>query len=276
MLDQDRGRRPRGFAAGPEDIAPKEADTSGFVQAIQYAVQHGAKVINESFGSEPFPDTTLDLVRDADEAAVAAGVTVVTTGDGGTDNTIGSPASDPDVISVGATTTFRFYAQANFGGFYNPMVGNGTWVSNNISSFSSAGYNQSGGTVDLVAPGDSNWALCSADPKLYTECSDSFGGQDIGVQSFGGTSEAAPLTAAAAADVIQAYANTHGGADPSPALVKEILCSTATDIGAPAVEQGAGLLNVFGAVKLAESLPASPAPTTTHNPGHHNHQAPQQ
>jgi hypothetical protein len=240
------------------------AGTSSIVQAVQYAVQHGAKVINESLGSGDFPDTDLDVVRDADEAAVAAGVTVVTSsGDAGLTSTIGSPATDPDVISVGATTNFRDYAQSDEGGFYNPVVGNGTWLSNNVASFSSGGYSQSGGTVDLVAPGDSNWALCSTDPKRYTGCADSFAGKDIGVESFGGTSEAAPLTAAAAADVIQAYSSTHGGVDPSPALVKEILCSTATDIGSPAYEQGAGLLNVLGAVKLAESLPAPVAPTTT-------------
>ncbi len=258
------------------------ANTSSIVQAVQYAVQHGAKVINESLGSGDFPDTDLDVVRDADEAAVAAGVTVVTSsGDAGLTSTIGSPATDPDVISVGATTNFRDYAQSDEGGFYNPVVGNGTWLSNNVASFSSGGYSQSGGTVDLVAPGDSNWALCSTDPKRYTGCADTFAGKDIGVQSFGGTSEAAPLTAAAAADVIQAYSSTHGGVDPSPALVKEILCSTATDIGSPAYEQGAGLLNVLGAVKLAESLPAPVAPTTTtttdgpgrdddHNGRHHN------
>jgi len=240
------------------------AATSSIVQAVQYAVQHGAKVINESLGSGDFPDTALDVVRDADEAAVAAGVTVVTSsGDAGTTSTIGSPATDPNVISVGATTNFRNYAQTDLGGFYNPVVGNGTWVSNNVASFSSGGYTQSGGTVDLVAPGDSNWALCSPDPKVYTACADSLAGKDIGVQSFGGTSEAAPLTAAAAADVIQAYSRTHGGTDPPPALVKEILCSTATDIDAPADEQGTGLLNVLGAVKLAESMPAPVSPTTT-------------
>ena len=220
---------------------------------------HGAKAIDESFGSEEFPDTALDVVRDADDAAVAAGVTVVvSSGDAGPTSTIGSPASDPNVISVGATTTFRSYAQSDLGGFYNPVVGNGTWVSNNISSLSSGGFNQSGGTVDLVAPGDGNWALCSANSRDYTGCADTFGGKDIGVQNFGGTSEAAPLTAAAAADVIQAYARAHGGTDPSPALVKQILCSTATDIGAPATEQGAGLLNVAGRGEAGRVV-ASPA-----------------
>lgn len=242
-----------------------EGSTSGVLEAIQHAVSSGAKVINESFGSQNFPDTSMDVVREADDAAVDAGVTVVvSSGDAGVTSTIGSPASDPGVISVGATTDFRSYAQSNLGGFVNPVTGNGKWADNNIASFTSGGYTQTGGTVDLVAPGDSDWELCSTNPKIYTYCADILGGRDIGVQMFGGTSEAAPLTTAAAALVIEAYARTHGGTDPTPALVKEILTSTATDIDAPADQQGAGLLNVLGAVKLAQSLPApAPTPTTT-------------
>jgi len=225
---------------------------SGFLQAIQYAVQHGVKVINQSFGANNFPDTVLDVTRAADDAAVAAGVTVVvSSGDAGSTSTIGSPASDPNMISVGATTTFRSYAQTNFGGFYNPSVGNGSWVNNNISNLSSGGFTQAGNTVDLVAPGDLNWALCST---MYTACTSDTGTASP-IELSGGTSESAPLTAAAAADVIQAYATTHGGTSPSPALVKQILMSTATDIDAPASEQGAGLLNIQAAVQMAATLP---------------------
>ncbi len=142
-------------------------------------------------------------------------------------------------------------------GLITPPWATARWADNNLSSLSSSGFTQAGNTVNLVAPGDLNWALCSTNPALYTDCNDIYGGTDVGIQDFGGTSESAPLTSAAAADVIQAYAQTHGGSDPSPALVKQILVSTATDISAPADEQGAGLLNIGAAVKLAESLPGS-------------------
>ena len=263
-----------GAAPGASVLAEKvfsqnnDTTESGFLQAIQYAVQNGVKVINESFGSPNFPDTALDVTREADDAAVAAGVTVVvSSGDAGNTNTIGSPATDPNLISVGASTTFRTYAQANSGGFDNPAVGNGRWADNNISALSSGGFSQAGNTVNLVAPGDSNWALCSTNPSLFTDCSDIFGGTDIGVQQSGGTSESAPLTSAAAADVIQAYAQAHGGTDPSPALVKQILVSTATDIDAPADQQGAGLLDIGAAVNLAKSISGQ---ASRHGPDHSN------
>lgn len=102
--------RVRGFAPGAELMDLKvygaHAYTSGFVRAIQYAVEHHADVLSQSFGGNTYPDAATDPVRLADDAAIAAGVTVVaSSGDSGTSGTVGSPASDPDVIGVGATTS---------------------------------------------------------------------------------------------------------------------------------------------------------------------------
>ena len=229
------------------------AYNSVFLEAIDYAVNHDhVNVINESFGDNPFPDTaSLDLVRMADDAAVKAGVTVTaSTGDAGPTNTIGSPATDPNVISAGATTTYRAYAQTGIGGITAPGVKG--WVDNNISGLSSGGFDQDGATVDVVAPGDLNWALCTPDPAKFAACTN-FSGEPASVELQGGTSEAAPLTAGVAALVIQAYRKAHNGATPSPAVVKQIIVSTAQNIDAPADQQGAGMIDAYQAVLAAAS-----------------------
>ena len=166
-----------------------------------------------------------------------------------------SDSQDPHVISVGASTDSQLYAQTGYAGAR--FFSNGKWHDNNISALSSSGFTQLGRTIDLVAPGEADWAACEASP-FFASCTNFNGGRSD-IQAFGGTSQSSPLTAGVAALVISEYRKTHNGASPTPAVVKQIITGTADDLGLPPFEQGSGLINARSAVEAAMTWPGSTA-----------------
>ncbi len=252
-----------GVAPGADVVALKAGSellpNSSILQSIDYAVTvDHVNVINESFGSNITPDSgarnTIQLFNDQ---AVAAGVTVTeSSGDAGITSTIGSDATDPDVISAGASTDSRLYEQTNYA--LATRFGNGSWEDDNTSALSSAGITQNGRTIDVSAPGEADWAVCDSSGR-FSGCT-SFGNPShpySDIQAFGGTSQSSPFTAGVAALVIQAYRKTHGGTAPTPAVVKQIITSTADDLGLPGDEQGSGRIDARSAVEAALTWPGA-------------------
>jgi hypothetical protein len=228
-----------GFFSDTNSAGQIVAPESQVIAGLQQAVNDGVNVVSESYGYGALPGANDDLLAPTNDAMVQAGVVVVeSAGDSGSSGTVEAPADDPNVIDAGGTNDLRLLAQAD--GYTKG------WEDNNMTTLSSGGTAPNGAVVDLVAPGYLALAPVGAGqvPPLPTE-------------AFGGTSESAPFISGAAADVIQAYRDTHGGATPTPAMVKQILTSTATDIGAEADQQGAGLLNIYAAVEAARQMPGT-------------------
>jgi hypothetical protein len=235
------------FGQGPSDQPKLESQAiAGLDHA---AVTDGVSVISESYGfGAIIGQTDFSAYTEANDALVAAGITVVeSAGDSGTGGTVEAPANDPNIIDAGATTSFRLLAQA---------WGYNSWLNNEMAALSSGGTTPENNVVDLVAPGDGGEASCSESSATCPATTDT--------EAFGGTSESAPFIAGAAADVIQAYSDSHNGTQPTPALVKAILTSTATDLGAASDDQGSGLLNVDSAVKAAQQEPGTTVSSLSH------------
>lgn len=260
-----------GVAPGANVVALKAGSellpNSAILQSIDYAVSVAhVDVINQSFGANVYPDaSSRNTIQLFDDQAVKAGVTVVnSTGDAGITSTIGNPATDPNVISTGASTDSRLYEQTDYA--LATAFGNGHWQDNNTSALSSAGITQDGRTIDVEAPGEADWAVCDSSGR-FIGCT-SFGNPDhtyADIQAFGGTSQSAPITSGVAALVIQAYRKTHGGTSPTPAVVKQIIASTARDLELPGDEQGSGVIDARAAVEAALTWPGatSAAPAGT-------------
>jgi hypothetical protein len=228
-----------GFFSDTNSQGQIVAPESQVIAGLQNAVSDGVNVVSESYGFGALPGANDDLLEPTNDAMVAAGVVVVeSAGDSGSSGTVEAPADDPNVIDAAGSNDLRLLAQAD--GYTNG------WLNDNMTTLSSGGTTPLGDVVDLVAPG--YLALAAAGvgntPPLPTE-------------AFGGTSQSAPFISGAAADVIQAYRDSHGGTTPTPAMVKQILTSTATDMGADADQQGAGLLNIDAAVQAARQMPGT-------------------
>ena len=228
------------FGQGNASSTTPELESQAIAGLDHAAIADGVSVVSESYGYGSIPgQTDYSAINAANDELVAAGITVVeSAGDSGIGGTVEVPANDPNVIDAGATTSFRLLAQA---------WGYSGWENNQMAPLSSSGTTPNNNLVDLVAPGLGGEASCS--PASAT-CP-----QTTLTEAFGGTSQSAPYIAGAAADVIQAYSDSHGGAKPTPAMVKQILTGTATDIGAIAGQQGSGLLDVYAAVRAAQQEP---------------------
>jgi hypothetical protein len=219
-------------AAGDRSVMSESQELAGIDAAV---TKFHADVINESYGYGLSPGSYISHYA-ANDAAVDAGVTVVaSSGDSGDQGTVSAPASDPKIIEAGATNTHRLNAMA---------YGFAGWVNDDITPLSSGGTTPDNKLVDLVAPGYGGEAACN---PHGSDCP-----TNTLTEAFGGTSESSPLIAGAAADVIQAYRDSHNGDSPSPGLVKQLLVSTARDIFAPSDQQGAGQVNIAAAVQAAQ------------------------
>ena len=219
-----------------------------------YSGFHRADVVSNSWGFSAWPLLVSGLGYDVVSAlenilsvpgSIASNYpgTVFTQamGNGGPGyGTITSPASSSFAISVGASTSWHVASQFSSTGL--SYYGGSSAFSDDVIGWSDRGPSPTGESKpDVVDPG----AFAFAPTDVMTATGNGANAWNF----FGGTSQATPLTAGAAALVIQALRSKATPFDPF--TVKNILMSTAKDTGNDPFVQGAGRVNASTAVSLA-------------------------
>src|SRR5262249_9913628 len=245
--------------------------TAYVLQALDWVATNRAtyniRVVNMSLGMPAIDSYRNDPICRAARRLVDAGVVVfAAAGNNGKDSDgnklyghIHSPGNEPSVITVGASNTFGTDERSDDG----------------VATFSSRGPTRSF-TVDdngdkhydnlikpdLIAAGnklidaeaDDN-SLVTQNPSLDAGVS---GATNRKMMYLSGTSMATPVAAGTAALMLQANPTL------TPNLVKALLMYTAQPLaGYNMFEQGAGQLNVAGAVQLAQSVRTDLSGATT-------------
>ena len=241
----------------------------GIQWVIYHAKEYNIRVMNLSLAAASTDSWQTDPLCAAVRSASAAGITVVVAAGNfglnalGQENygTISAPGNDPSVITVGSVNFKGTTARSD----------------DTVNMFSSRGPTRSSWTdslgvrrvdnllkPDLVAPGNAivgaaATTASSTAPTWNTLASLYFSQlvTSTGIAQYygesqmrlSGTSIAAPAVSGAVALLLQQNPGL------TPALVKAILQYSAQPIaGASLLQQGAGLLNVNGAVALAKAL----------------------
>lgn len=237
------------------------------IAAIDWCIANKAayniRVINLSLGTPPRDSYRTDPLCLAARRAFNAGIVVVASAgnngraaDGGKlYGTINAPGTEPTAITVGAVNAFGTDGRND----------------DRITTFSSRGPTRGFTTdangvrqydnlikPDLVAPGNKLIAAC-ADKSFLPQNYPTLRATTVGASAdqllyLSGTSMSAPLVSGAVALMLQANPSL------TPNLVKAILMYSAQPLAqANTLEQGAGLLNIEGAVRLARLVKTNAA-----------------
>src|SRR5436309_7727766 len=236
--------------------------TSNLLAALDWVMTYHSlyniRVVNMSVGTPAIDSYLNDPLCQAVRRLSDAGIVIVAaSGNNGKSNTgqkvygqIHSPGNEPSVITVGAVNTFGSDGRGD----------------DTVTTYSSRGPTRSFWTdanainhydnllkPDLIAPGNkivgaaaTNNLLLATHPELDSNVSTITNRR---MMYLSGSSMASPVVAGAAALMLQANPNL------TPSLLKAILMYTTQSLaGLNTLEQGAGEINIDGALRLAQLI----------------------
>ncbi|MCI0607202.1 S8 family serine peptidase, partial [bacterium] len=194
---------------------------SYLAEAILYAAENGARIINISVGGKKL--TRIEQMA-IDQAHKRGVLVVVAAGNEGADINDFGPAGSNHVLAVAA------------------------------SDFADkpAGYSNWGAGIDITAPGNDILSLRARStdlmrdiPEVRYAAGEAYVGQDKRYYRASGTSFAAPIVAGAASLILSAYPNL------TNEQVERMLLQSSRDINVPGLDQltGYGLLNASAALQ---------------------------
>lgn len=255
--------------------------TASVLQALEWLLVHSSqyniKVVNMSLGTHAINSYQMDPLCLAVRKLHDKGVLVIAAaGNHGKDSAgqklygmIHSPGNEPSALTVGAVNTFGTDSRSDdrVASYSSRGPARSFWTD-------TAGVKHYDNTIkpELVAPGNKivsaqavNNELFAQNPALNVSTDNT--AADSRLMTLSGSSMAAPVVAGAAALLFQSDRMF------TPSMVKAFLMYTAQQLpGHDTLEQGAGLVNIEGAVRLGNDMvvkgwsvnyPAPPKPEST-------------